>query len=137
MMRRAFIAGLGSAAWSFAAHAQQRERIRRIGCLSPAAQHNHVDDALEDGLRLLGWTSDQTIKIEYRYTRGREDRVAPIVKEIVGLNFDLIVSWGPPLTRAVKQAAPATDVVFLNGYDAVEEGLVTNLALVLLRPRSP
>jgi hypothetical protein len=35
LRRRAFIAGLGVAAWPLSAHAQQGDRVRRIGVLMP------------------------------------------------------------------------------------------------------
>jgi putative ABC transport system substrate-binding protein len=72
--------------------------------------------------------TNRNIEIEYRYTGGRQDKVAPLVAEIVGLDLDLHVAWGPPLARAVKQAAPEIPLVFLIGFDAVDEGLVPNLS---------
>jgi putative tryptophan/tyrosine transport system substrate-binding protein len=69
MRRRAFIAGLGSAAaWSFGARAQQPERMRHIGLLLSAA----ADDAefqvwvgaFLQGLALLGWTLGGNLRID-------------------------------------------------------------------------
>ena len=47
----------------------------------------------------------QNLKIEYRYTGGRQDTVASRVEEIVGLGVDVIVAWGPPLSLAAKRVA--------------------------------
>jgi putative tryptophan/tyrosine transport system substrate-binding protein len=83
MKRRAFIAALGgAAAWPVVARAQQPERMRRIAVLSPAADRNPIDEAFEEVLRQRGWVPGRNITIEIRYTRGRQDAVAPIVAEI-------------------------------------------------------
>jgi putative ABC transport system substrate-binding protein len=80
MRRRAFISLLGgaAAAWPLAAHAQQGERVRRIGVLLP-----YVKDASEDQLRRavfqeslqqLGWTDGRNIRIDYRWGVDEADR---------------------------------------------------------------
>ena len=72
MRRRAFIAALcGAAAWPLVARGQQ-PKMPHIGYLSPATGRNPIDEAFEEGLRQLGWAKDQNIKIEYRYTGGRQ-----------------------------------------------------------------
>ncbi len=62
MKRRDFITLLGgaAAAWPLTARAQQQERMRRIGVLSPLPA-DHPDDqvryaAFLEALRQLGWT---------------------------------------------------------------------------------
>ena len=129
MKRREFIAFLGGGfAWPLATRAQQSNRIRRIGYLSPASHFNSVDEAFENALQQLGWVKNRDIKIEYRYTDGRQDKVGPLVMEVVGLGLDLFVAWSPPLARAIKQAAPQSPVVFLTTFDPIALGLVSNLA---------
>ena len=129
MRRRELIAGLGgAAAWPLVTHAQQQGKVARIGCLSPAAGRNPVDEAFEEGLRQHGWAKDQNITIEYRYTGGRQDTVSPLVTEVIGLGMDVVVTWGPPLSLAAKQARTQIPLVFLITFDPVDIGLVSNLA---------
>ena len=75
MKRRAFISLLGgAAAWPLAARAQQAERVRRIGVLSPLPA-DHPDDqvryaAFLEALRQLGWTDGRNVRIEARWSAG-------------------------------------------------------------------
>ena len=71
MRRREFIAGLGAAAWPLAAHAQQREQMRRIGVLVPGDE-----DDPEGKLRLavfmqalagFGWTEGRNVRMDPRF----------------------------------------------------------------------
>jgi putative tryptophan/tyrosine transport system substrate-binding protein len=129
MRRREFVSLFGSAAaWPNAVIAQEPDRVRRVGYLSPATGFNPVDEAFEKSLQQLGWVKDRNIKIEYRYTGGRQDKVGPLVAEVVGLGLDLFVAWTPPVALGVKQAAPQSPLVFLAGSDVIEIGLVSNLA---------
>jgi putative ABC transport system substrate-binding protein len=130
MRRREFIALLGSTAiaWPLAVRAQQRDKVRRVGYLSPTAGHDAVDEAFEDALQQLGWAKDDNIRIEYRYTGGRQDTVSSLVTEITSLDLDALVAWGPPLSLAAKAATTQVPLIFLITFDPVDLGLVSNLA---------
>jgi putative ABC transport system substrate-binding protein len=73
MRRRAFITLLGGAAasWPLAAHAQQGERMRRVGVLfglaadDPESQARHT--AFVQGLQELGWTGGRNVRIDTRW----------------------------------------------------------------------
>jgi ABC-type uncharacterized transport system substrate-binding protein len=130
MRRRGFISLLGgaAAAWPLAARAQQPAKVSQIGYISPVAGRNPVDEAFEEGLRQHGWAKDQNIRIEYRYTGGRQDTVSPLVTEVIGLGLDALVTWGPPLSLAAKRTGTEIPLVFLITFDPVDIGLVSNLA---------
>jgi hypothetical protein len=69
MQRREFIAGLGSvAAWPVVAHAQQAERMRRIGVLLNAAAtevgHQGYLAAFVQEMRRLGWSEGQNLRMD-------------------------------------------------------------------------
>jgi putative tryptophan/tyrosine transport system substrate-binding protein len=82
--RREFISLLGgaAAAWPLAAHAQQSERIRRIGVLQGLAANDPEGkdrfDALLHTLQQLGWTDGHNIQIVHRFTDGDADRAGGI-----------------------------------------------------------
>jgi putative ABC transport system substrate-binding protein len=131
MQRRQFISLIGGAvAWPLAARAQQRERLRRIGVLSPFQAPSRVaDDAFVRALRDLGWTEGQNIAFEYRYAEGKYDRLPGLAAELVHLPVDLLfTSWGTPTAVAAKNATQAIPVVFTGVGDAIGVGLAASLA---------
>jgi putative ABC transport system substrate-binding protein len=118
----------GALAPPLAAAAQQTAKAPRIGYLSPVTEHNPVEEAFEQSLQELGWTRGRNIRIESRYTGGRQDTIAPLAAELVGLGVDVIVAWGPT-APVVKRATSQIPVVFLSMFaDAVDLGLVSNIA---------
>jgi putative ABC transport system substrate-binding protein len=128
--RREFITLLGGSAatWPLPGRAQAAGKVRRIGYLSPAAGPNPADDACEEELRRLGWTQGQNVRIDYRYSSGRQDTVSPLVAELVGSNPDVLIAWSPPLCFAAKQATTQIPLVCLVVWDPIDIGLVSNLA---------
>ena len=74
MRRREFITGLGTAAaWPFAAWAQQGDRVRRIGVLTPGDENDHYWkprlSAFTQALADLGWTDGRNVQIDIRWGR--------------------------------------------------------------------
>jgi putative ABC transport system substrate-binding protein len=75
MRRREFITLVGgAAALSFAAHAQQPERMRRIGVLMSLAADDREGkarlNAFVQGLQELGWTEGRNLRIDTRWAAG-------------------------------------------------------------------
>ena len=108
MRRRNFIALLGSAAaWPLAARAQQPERMRRLGVLTPLpvdhpdAQARHA--AFLEALRQLGWTDGRNLRIEARWSAGNPAITRKYAAELVALAPDIIVAVGSAGAAAMLQ----------------------------------
>jgi putative tryptophan/tyrosine transport system substrate-binding protein len=96
MRRREFIAGIGSAAaWPLAAHAQQGERVRRIGILSrgDATERILQDEwgALREGLTKLGWIEGCNVRFDRRFSADDPYRLRAYADELVRLNPDVML----------------------------------------------
>lgn len=132
--RRAFLALLGGAMATrpgqvlaqTRANQSSAKRIAYLGPAVPAADASHAA-VFEQGLRQGGWIPGRNLTIDYRYTHGRQDLIAPVVAEVATANYDAILAWSPPIALAVKRATQAP-LVFLIAFDPVEVGLVSNLA---------
>jgi putative ABC transport system substrate-binding protein len=90
MMRREFIAGLGGAAvWPVVAHAQQPERMRRIGVLIGGDENDPVMrtrvSAFTQALAGLGWTDGRNVRTDLRWAGGDINRIRALAQELVGL----------------------------------------------------
>src|SRR5215510_9503987 len=79
--RREFIGLLGGAAvaWPLAAHAQQSERMRRVGVL--VGTYGQTDREGQDRIavflytfRKLGWSDGRNVRIDLRWSAGDADR---------------------------------------------------------------
>jgi putative tryptophan/tyrosine transport system substrate-binding protein len=112
------------------AQAQQPTKIPRIGYLigtSPTANAARVE-AFRQGLRELGYVEGKTIVIEWRYAEGKLDRLPALAAELARLKVDIIVTGGPPATRAAKEATITIPIVMEQDSDPVGNGFVASLA---------
>jgi putative ABC transport system substrate-binding protein len=108
MERRAFIAGLGSAAaWPIVARAQQGERVRRIGVLMLDDENDPEGklrySTLTQALADLGWTDGRNMRMDLRWAGGDNNLTPTLARELVGLQPDIIVTNTTPATAALQR----------------------------------
>jgi putative tryptophan/tyrosine transport system substrate-binding protein len=129
MRRRDFITLLSGAAvmWPLAARAQQPERIRRIGLLSPG-QTDRIGALIIEALRQLEWIEGKNVSFEIRYADNDADRLTQIAAELVRLNVDVIVARGTLGPLAAKRATATIPIVMMSSGDPLVSGLVASLA---------
>jgi putative ABC transport system substrate-binding protein len=130
MRRREFIALLGSAAiaWLPAARAQQPARRRRVGILLFADQDRAIIKPCLSELQALGYVDGKNITIDYRNADGKYERLPELAAELVGLNPDVIFSFGGEQAPIVKGATTSIPIVVVVSNDPVASGLVASLA---------
>jgi putative tryptophan/tyrosine transport system substrate-binding protein len=112
------------------AEAQQATKVPRIGYLtgsSPSARSARIE-AFGQGLRELGYVEGKNIVIEYRYAEGKLDRMTELAADLVRLNVEVIVTGGPLVTRAAKEATTTIPIVMTQDADPVGSGFVASLA---------
>ena len=135
MRRRDFIkiiVGSAAVALPFAAHAQQPERVRRIGVLmSLAADDKEAQARLAafmQGLQELGWIDGRNVRVDTRWGGGDGERARKYIAELVALTPDVILASGGSLVAPLLQATRTVPVVFTQTPDPVGAGFVENLA---------
>jgi putative ABC transport system substrate-binding protein len=117
-------------ALSFPAQAQQPTKIPRIGILttfSPSVVAARIE-GFRQGLRELGYVEGKNLVIEWRSADGNNDRMPALASELVGLKVDVLVSPGPSVTRAFKEATSTIPIVMAQDTDPVGSGFVASLA---------
>src|SRR5271168_235177 len=124
MRRRDFIMLLGSAAvWPLTGHAQQPERIPRVGVLisppegSPMAQASVT--AFVEAMRRFGWVEGKNIRIDYRFAAGDPTLFKTYATELVDLSPDAILTGGSPAVAALQHQTHTIPIVFTGLGDPV------------------
>jgi putative tryptophan/tyrosine transport system substrate-binding protein len=112
------------------AAAQQPTKVPRIGYLggtSPSANVARIE-AFRQGLRELGYVEGRNMIIEWRHAEAKLDRLPALAAELVRLKVDILVTGGPPATRAAKEATVTIPVVMAFDDDPIGNGFVASLA---------
>jgi putative ABC transport system substrate-binding protein len=114
----------------FSVEAQQPNKIPRIGLLSNLSASNTTawEQAFRQGLSERGWIEGKNISIEYRYSRGRNERLRELAAELVHLKVDVIVTSISPETEAAKNATKEIPIVMASVGDPVGSGFVVSLS---------
>ena len=117
-------------ALSVSAQAQQPTKVPRVGFQSdaPASSVTARTEAFRQGLRELGYIEGKNIIIEWRYGEGKIEHRSELAAELVRLKVDVIVSAGPTVTRALKEATSTIPIVMAQDTDPVGSGFVASLA---------
>jgi putative ABC transport system substrate-binding protein len=132
MRRRGFIALLvgAAAAWPCAAHAQQTDRMHRVGVLLGFEENYRqpVLVAFQQQFQNLGWLDGRNVRIEYRWGGGAADRILLAAKEIVELHPDVILASTTPVVAALLRETRSIPIVFLSVTDPVSSGFAASLS---------
>jgi len=134
LKRREFIALFGGAvaAWPLAASAQQGERMRRIGVLTPFASDDPAGQArllgFTQALAQSGWIEGRNARIDIRWGAGDPERIRRDAAELVALAPDVILAASSTVTGSLLQASRAVPIVFVQVAEPVGAGFVETLA---------
>jgi putative ABC transport system substrate-binding protein len=131
MRRRDFIEAITVAAtWPIAARAQQPTMpvVAFLRTGSADIESRNVA-AFRKGLGETGYVEDQNVTVEYHWLASPYDRLPALIADLVRRQVAAIATVGTPLVALAVKAATATiPIVFGEGIDPVQLGLVASLA---------
>jgi putative ABC transport system substrate-binding protein len=132
MKRREFLTLVGGAvAWPLGTHAQQSQRVRRVGVLmstsSSEPQENAFLAVFVEALAKAGWSAGSNIEIVTRWGDGDADRMAANVRELVAMSPDAMLVKGANVP-SVHKSKTTVPVVFVLLSDAIAENMVGSFA---------
>ena len=133
MRRRELMLVVGGAMTAARAlHAQQPERVRRVGVLNPSLENDPGAQArvmaFVQALGRFGWVEGKNIRIDYRFAAGDPTLFKTYAAELVGLSPDVILANSSSAVAALRQQTRTIPVVFTPVADPVGQGFVQSLA---------
>jgi ABC-type uncharacterized transport system substrate-binding protein len=122
MRRRRFIGLLaGLVVWPLTAHAQQSDRVRRIGVLVglPQDDPNMIArlTALRQGLAKRGWSEDRA-----------GAHAQALAKELIALEPEVILAHTVTVAAALQKETSTIPIVFVSLADPIGSGFIASLA---------
>src|SRR5215468_3654398 len=134
LKRREFITLFGgAAAWPLAARAQQPNRMRRIGVLTPYPADepegpNARLTAFAQALQQSGWAVGQNVQIDYRWGDGKPATMRKYAAELIALAPDVVLASSSASLAPLLEATRTVPIVFAGVGDPVAAGYVESLA---------
>jgi putative tryptophan/tyrosine transport system substrate-binding protein len=134
MRRREFLGLVGGAvAWPIAAHAQQPERMRRVGVIMTTAANDPESEsrlaAFVQALQLAGWTAGRNLQVETRWVSGSVADVRRSTRDLLGHSPEVVLAGGRAavIVPEIRQAGLGIPIVFAQAVDPVGTGYVARL----------
>jgi putative tryptophan/tyrosine transport system substrate-binding protein len=116
-------------AWPFAARAQQRSKVARLGVLLfSTPQGDPQMKAVHIRLRELGYVEGQNVIVIYRYADGKYERLPDLAAELIAEKPDVVLALGGDVAPYAAKATSTTPIVFISSADPVQLGLAASLA---------
>jgi hypothetical protein len=133
MRRRDFIKVIaGSAVWPIVGHAQQNQRMRRIGVLMNLGADDKEGQArliaFAQALSDLGWKNTNNMQIETCWGAGDTGRFHQCAAELVALAPDVILAASASTMDRLLNQTRTIPIVFAQVPDPVGSGYVASLA---------
>jgi putative tryptophan/tyrosine transport system substrate-binding protein len=112
------------------AEALPTAKVYRVGFLLGATGDSVATlfDALNEGLRNLGYVEGRNVVFERRYADGRMERLPDLAAELVRLRVDVIVTGSNIHVTAVRDATSTIPIVMVFTADPVGSGFIASLA---------
>ncbi len=129
LRRREVIALLGgTAAWPFAARAQQATPV--VGFLHPGSPETtaHIIMPFREGLRENGYVEGRNLSIEFRWAHDDNKQLPGLAADLVRRQVAVIATpASTPAALAAKAATTTIPIVFQVAGDPIQSGLVASL----------
>jgi len=126
----AVLAG-GAAAWSLTGHAEEADRMRRVGVLISLPENDSfaraIVTAFAQAMGRLGWVEGKNIQIDYRFAAGEPTLFKAYAAELVRLSPDAILAGTTPAIAALHEQTHKIPIVFAGVPDPVGMGFVQSL----------
>jgi putative ABC transport system substrate-binding protein len=139
LQRRELITLLGggiAAAWPLRAVAQRTGRVYRVGLVftTSAVSEMAGPDPIHplarsfvQSLATLGYVQGENLLLEHRSAQGKFERFPEIMRELVSMPVDVIVTVANPMTQAAKEVTGTVPIVMAYSVSPVEHGMVQSL----------
>jgi ABC-type uncharacterized transport system substrate-binding protein len=107
--------------------AQQAGKIYRVGVLSVRGGMEERDEVFRKRLNELGYIEGKNLIVDWRFSDGKPERIAPLIAELTKLNVDVLFGSSTPVIQTAKNVTKTIPIIMTAGADPAETGLVASL----------